>query len=232
MSLNTADLIRRLNGISPKALLTGVMIAGFLVSLPFWLQSTSEDKQYFQETAVKKAVEQSVGPLDIKPEEKEHLREMLKAGKAPEEKDFEQVVWVQDIVHLIQKWVPDESEATNIANGVYVYSKRFKLSPELVLAVIAVESRFDHYAVSNVGARGLMQVMPFWKNELGSSKDNLFEIETNLRYGCAILRYYIDRYGKLHQALAAYNGSLGVHKYPNKIYLMMKRFKATRLEET
>jgi len=203
------------------------MVAGFLISIPVWLSSDLEDKQHLAQTAVKQLVEKNVGLLDIKPEEKEELRKMLKPEAKPADLDFEQVVWMKDIVQTVKPWVPDETEAEAIARWVYVYAKRFNLSPELILGVIAVESRFDHFAVSNVGAIGLMQVMPFWKNELGSPQDNLLEIETNVRYGCAILRHYIDRYKKLDRALGAYNGSLGRMKYPNKIYAAMKRFKAT-----
>ena len=216
-----------LGGVSPKALLAGVMVACFLVSIPIWLSSNSEDKQHLAQTEVKKMVEKNVDLLDFKPEEKDELREMLKPEVVAKQPDFEQTVWVKDIVQTIKPWVSDISEAEAIGRWVYVYSKRFNLSPELVLGVIAVESRFDHFAVSNVGAIGLMQVMPFWKEELGRKEDNLLEIETNIRYGCAILRHYIDRYKTLSSALGAYNGSLGRMKYPNKVYKSMKRFKAT-----
>jgi len=216
-----------LGGVSPKALLAGVMVACFLVSIPIWLTSSPEDKQHLAQTAVKKMVEKNVDLLDFKPEEKEELRNMLKPEEPAKQPDFEQTVWVKDIIQTIQPWVSDESEAEAIARWVYVYSKRSNLSPELVLGVIAVESRFDHFAVSNVGAIGLMQVMPFWKDELGQQKDNLLEIETNIRYGCAILRIYINRYKTLSRALGAYNGSLGRMKYPNKVFAAMKRFKAT-----
>lgn len=203
------------------------MVACFLVSIPIWLASSPEDKQHLAQSTVTRMVEKNVDLLDIKPEEKEELRRMLKPQEVKDAPDFERDVWVKDIIQTINPWVPDENEAETIARWVYVYSKHFDLSPELILGVIAVESRFDHFAVSNVGAIGLMQVMPFWKNELGSADDNLLEIETNLRYGCAILRHYIDRYKQLDKALAAYNGSLGKMKYPNKIYKSMKRFKAT-----
>ncbi len=202
------------------------MIAGFAISLPFWISSSPETKQHMAQTITAKTiVEKSTGSLDIKPEEKNELREMLKPAATP--KNFEHDIWVADIKHLIRKWVPDASEAETIARWVHLYSVRFELSPELVLGVIAVESQFDHFALSNVGARGLMQVMPFWKKELGSNEDNLFEIETNLRYGCAIIRHYLNRYKKLDRALAAYNGSLGSNRYPNKVFTMMRRFKAT-----
>jgi len=205
------------------------LIAGFAISLPFWINSTPEQKQQMAQTSTARMlVEKSTGSLDIKQDEKEELREMLKPVAEDKPKDFEHEIWVQDIKQLISKWVPNENEAEAIARWVHLYSVRFDLSPELVLGIISVESQFDHFALSNVGARGLMQVMPFWKDELGSSKDNLFEIETNVRYGCAIIRHYINRYKKLDRALAAYNGSLGKNKYPNKVFTQMRRFKATR----
>jgi hypothetical protein len=213
---------------SPKAILVGVLIIGFLVSIPAWMMSDIEDRQHFSQTTVKQLVKKNIGVLDIKPEEKEELRQMLVPKvDTLQQPDFEETVWLQDIVQTIRPWVSDESEAEVIAHWVYVYSVRFDLSPELILGIIAVESQFDHFAVSNVGAIGLMQVMPFWKKELGSADDNLLEIETNVRYGCAIIRHYIDRYKKLDRALAAYNGSLGRKKYPNKVFAAMKRFKAT-----
>lgn len=205
------------------------MIAGFVISLPFWISSTPEQKQQMAQTSTARMlIEQSTGSLDIKQEEKEELRAMLKPVTMEKPKDFEHEIWVTDIRQLIGKWVPNDTEAEAIARWVHLYSVRFDLSPELVLGIIAVESQFDHFALSSVGARGLMQVMPFWKEELGSSKDNLFEIETNLRYGCAIIRHYLNRYKKLDRALAAYNGSLGSTKYPNKVFTQMRRFKATR----
>lgn len=205
------------------------MVAGFAISLPFWISSTPEERQHMTQTSTAKViVEKSTGSLDIKPEEKNELREMLKPVERLKPHDFEHEIWVQDITGLISKWVPDPDEAEAIARWVHLYSVRFELSPELILGLISVESNFDHFAVSNVGARGLMQVMPFWKKELGSSSDNLFEIETNIRYGCAIVRHYIKRYKRIDRALAAYNGSLGRSKYPNKVFTQMRRFKATR----
>ncbi len=212
---------------SPKALLSGVMVIGFLATLPLFLASTPEDRQHLDQSTVGTMVRHDVPLLDIRPEEKQQLQRMLKPEPVPEKVDYEQMVWVKDIAQTIRPWVSDEHEAELIAQWVYVYSVRFELDPELILGVIAVESQFDHFAVSNVGAIGLMQVMPFWKEELGQPNDNLLEIETNIRYGCAIIRHYLDRYKRLDRALAAYNGSLGNNKYPNKIFSAMKRFKAT-----
>lgn len=92
------------------------------------------------------------------------------------------------------------------------------LDTQLVLAVIDVESRFDSSAVSSAGARGLMQVMPFWKNELGREEDDLFDPATNLRYGCTILAWYLEvENGDLTRALARYNGSPGKTRYPERV---------------
>jgi len=201
---------------------------GFLTTLPLWLITTPEQKQKMvQATTTLDVVEKNVGVLDMQLEEETHLRQMLKPPQKDAAIGFEQAVWMEDIQQVIKPWVRDPVEAKALARWVYIYSQRFDLSPELILSVIAVESQFDHFAISNAGARGLMQVMPFWKKELGLKSDNLFEIETNIRYGCAILRVYKDRYGKLSRALAAYNGSLGDTKYPARVYAQMKRFKAS-----
>jgi len=217
----------RLRGMPPKAILAGILVLGFLVSLPLWLITTPEQNQRLaQTTTALDVVEKNVGILDMQPEEQAQLRQMFKPPENDAVNNFEQAVWQKDMQQVIKPWVRDPVEAKTLARWVYIYSQRFDLSPELILSVIAVESQFDHFAISNSGARGLMQVMPFWKKKLGLKDDNLFEIETNIRYGCAILRVYKDRYGKLSRALAAYNGSLGDTKYPARVYSQMKRFKA------
>jgi len=209
--------------------LAGIMLIGFFVSLPLWLKSTPEQKQQLAESNTTiDIVEKSTGPLSFARKEKQELSSMLRQpDSADVSVDFNQTVWEQDIRKVIHTWVPEDQEAAEIARWVYFYSVRFSLSPELILGLISVESQFDHFAVSVVGARGLMQVMPFWKKELGSSNDNLFHIETNIRYGTAILRHYLDRYKSTRRALAAYNGSLGKDKYPNKVFRQMRLFKAS-----
>lgn len=202
-------------------------MVGFLATLPLWLTGTPEQKQRLtQATTTLDVVGKNVGILDMQLDEQKHLRQMLKPPKKDAVIGFAQAVWLKDIQQVIRPWVHDPVEAQTLARWVYIYSQRYDLSPELILSVIAVESQFDHFAISNTGARGLMQVMPFWKKKLGSKDDNLFEIETNIRYGCAILRMYKDRYGKLSRALAAYNGSLGNTKYPARVYAQMNWFKA------
>ena len=124
----------------------------------------------------------------------------------------------------LAKFIPDARERETILINVQYEAKRAGLDVQLILGLIEVESMFRRYAISGVGARGLMQVMPFWVRHIGTSGHNLFEIRTNLRYGCTILRYYIDRErGDITRALARYNGSLGRMTYPNKIYAAMRR---------
>ncbi len=95
---------------------------------------------------------------------------------------------------------------------------RAGLDPQMVLGLIQVESAFKKYAVSSVGARGYMQVMPFWVRSIGTQDQNLFHLKLNLRYGCTILRHYIDiERGDLYRALGRYNGSLGRPQYPNLV---------------
>jgi soluble lytic murein transglycosylase-like protein len=118
----------------------------------------------------------------------------------------------------LARQVRDSDERIALLTRIHYEASRVSLPPELILAVIEVESNFDRYAVSVAGALGLMQVMPFWKDEIGRPDDNLIRVDTNLRYGCTILRFYYDKEkGDLRRALGRYNGSLGQRKYPNKV---------------
>ena len=118
----------------------------------------------------------------------------------------------------LARQVPDPEERLEILKLAHAEATRASLAPELVLAVIDVESNFDRFALSHAGARGLMQVMPFWLDELGRPEDNLFRIDTNLRYGCTILKYYLDREnGDLIKGLARYNGSVGKRWYGDRV---------------
>ena len=131
---------------------------------------------------------------------------------------FDAQVWLTDMSARLERQVEDPEERIEILKWVHQEAKRAELAPELVLAVIDVESNFDKYAISVVGARGLMQIMPFWLDEIGRPHDNLIHIGTNLRFGCTILKYYLDMEGgDLNRALGRYNGSLGKRKYPNKV---------------
>jgi soluble lytic murein transglycosylase-like protein len=107
---------------------------------------------------------------------------------------------------------------------VHYEAKRAGLDPQLVLGVIQVESNFRKYAVSRAGARGYMQVMPFWVDLIGRNDDNLFHLRTNLRFGCVILRHYLDQEkGDLFRALGRYNGSLGQAGYPSLVIRVWQR---------
>ncbi|MCP5149486.1 MAG: lytic transglycosylase domain-containing protein [Ectothiorhodospiraceae bacterium] len=119
--------------------------------------------------------------------------------------------------------MPDPRERLVLLRHVHREASRTGLPPELVLAVIEVESNFDRFAISEAGARGLMQIMPFWLDEIGRPNDNLFHVATNLRFGCTILRHYLDRErGRLGRALARYNGSLGKTWYPERVFRAMR----------
>lgn len=141
-------------------------------------------------------------------------------NKADSFKDrFDAEVWLVDMDQRLSRYVPDPAERLKILHLVHEESHRFELKPEMVLAVMHVESLFNRYAVSRVGAQGLMQVMPFWKEEIGTSNDNLTDIATNIRYGCAILKTYLKReQGNMMRALARYNGSVGKTWYPERVF--------------
>jgi len=146
--------------------------------------------------------------------------------KADSFKDrFDAEVWLVDMSGRLERYVPNPDERLRILRLVHQESFRFNLKPEMVLAVMHVESMFDRYAISSVGAQGLMQVMPFWREEIGKSGDNLTDIATNIRYGCAILSAYLQREkGDMIRALARYNGSLGKTWYPERVFNAWERY--------
>lgn len=149
------------------------------------------------------------------------LRERVRAAVADSTSfadRFDASVWLTDMAMRLESRVPDPDERLEILRHVHNEAVRADLHPELVLAVIDVESAFDRFAISVAGARGLMQVMPFWLDELEQPDANLFDIQTNLRIGCTILRYYLDmERGELSPALARYNGSVGKRWYPERV---------------
>ena len=132
--------------------------------------------------------------------------------------------WVRAMTRRLAGRFPDEEAARAFLALARYEALRAGLDPHLVLAVIDVESGFRKYAVSRAGARGLMQVMPFWVREIGEPGHNLFHERTNLRYGCTILRHYLDRErGNLANALGRYNGSLGKSAYPDRVLGALRR---------
>ena len=139
--------------------------------------------------------------------------------------EFDAQVWLVDMSARLKRYVKNPQKRLQLLRMVHKEATRAKISPELVISVIHVESAFNPYAVSYVGAQGLMQVMPFWKKELGRTDDNLINASTNLRYGCTILKHYLDREkGDWIRALARYNGSLGRTKYPEKVMNFWQKY--------
>jgi soluble lytic murein transglycosylase-like protein len=126
--------------------------------------------------------------------------------------------WVFEMSKRLARRMPDRARRIGLLKTVQYEATRAGLDPQLVLGVIEVESAFRKYAVSSSGARGYMQVMPFWTKLLKRSSDNLFHLRTNIRYGCVILRHYLDiEKGDYFRALGRYNGSLGQREYPDKV---------------
>jgi soluble lytic murein transglycosylase-like protein len=126
--------------------------------------------------------------------------------------------WLREMSLRLSKVVPDKTYREAFLNTVHYEATRAGLDPHMVLGLIEVESGFRKYAVSNSGARGYMQVMPFWTHAIGTPQHDLFHLRTNLRYGCTILRHYLDlEKGNLYRALGRYNGSLGKPGYPNMV---------------
>jgi len=126
--------------------------------------------------------------------------------------------WLNAMDQRLERRIPDRKTRLELLRTVHYEATRARLDPQLVLGVIEVESGFRKYAVSRAGARGYMQVMPFWVKMIGESNHNLFHLSTNLAYGCAILRHYLDvEKGDYYHALGRYNGSLGKPEYPNLV---------------
>ena len=130
----------------------------------------------------------------------------------------EKIEWLAEMSRRLEKRMPDRRARHEFLKTVYYEAQRAGLDPQLVLGLIQVESGFRKYAVSGAGARGYMQVMPFWVKLIGGKDNNLFHLRTNLRYGCTILRHYLDiEKGDTYRALGRYNGSLGAPEYPNMV---------------
>ena len=136
----------------------------------------------------------------------------------------EKVNWLEAMSKRIERRMPDRVARLQFLKTVRYEATRAGLDPQLVLGLIQVESGFRKYAVSRAGARGYMQVMPFWVGLIGTSSQNLFHLRINLRYGCTILRHYLDmENGDLFRALGRYNGSLGKPEYPRMVRAAWER---------
>jgi soluble lytic murein transglycosylase-like protein len=139
--------------------------------------------------------------------------------------DVEGWAWLADMSSRLAAKIPDWPTRRDFLVTVQYEASRAGLDPQLVLGLIQQESNFRKYAVSSAGARGYMQVMPFWLRQIGTPEHDLFTLRTNLRYGCTILRYYLDlENGDLYRALGRYNGSLGRAEYPSAVLASMQRW--------
>ncbi len=163
------------------------------------------------------------GPMgEPEPELRARLAEAISNDHSFDDK-YQAQVWLLDNSSRLSRYLPDQRQRLDFLRQVHAEAYRAKLAPELVLAVIHVESRFDRHAISNAGAVGYMQIMPFWLTELGQNGDNLFKAAVNLRMGCTILRFYLDKErGDVARALARYNGSLGRVEYPDKVLDLLR----------
>ncbi|MBI2316416.1 MAG: lytic transglycosylase domain-containing protein [Betaproteobacteria bacterium] len=136
---------------------------------------------------------------------------------------LEAVHWLTEMSQRLERRIPHLGTRLDLLRTVHYEATRFGLDPQLILALIQVESNFRKFALSSAGARGYTQVMPFWVKLIGRKGDNLFNLRTNLRYGCVILRHYLDlESGNLTRALGRYNGSLGKPEYPNLVLASLK----------
>jgi len=132
--------------------------------------------------------------------------------------------WQEEMSRRLAPKLADLRSRDDFIATVHYEAARAGLDPQLVLGVIQHESNFRKYAISSADARGYMQVMPFWTKLIGTTEHNLFNLRTNLRYGCVILRHYLDaESGDIFRALGRYNGSLGRPEYPNAVLAAMNR---------
>jgi soluble lytic murein transglycosylase-like protein len=142
------------------------------------------------------------------------------------EKRMEYLRWLSAQSPKLARRKSDLQQRTEFLQTVWYEAKRAGLDTSLVLGLIQVESAFNKFAISSVGARGYMQVMPFWARLIGDGDvSKLFHLQTNLRFGCVILRHYLDREkGDEFMALGRYNGSRGKADYPNAVFAAQKRW--------
>ncbi len=170
------------------------------------------------------AAQAHAGPTgEPEPELRLRLTEAIRNADSFEDR-FDAEVWLLDMSNRLKKFMPNDKLRLDFLRMLHAEAARANIPPELALAVIEIESRFDRYALSVAGAQGYMQIMPFWLKEIAGPQDNLFHARTNLRMGCTILRFYLDKErGNLVNALARYNGSYGKPQYPYKVITALNK---------
>lgn len=157
---------------------------------------------------------------DISSANRQELRQKFYSGASINSfRSVEHAInWMSYQSKQVQHFISDDKFRRELLRMIHYEATRYQLDPDLVLALIDVESDFNRFAISPVGASGLMQVMPFWKSVIGTEQDSLFDVSTNLRYGCIILRIYLDiEKNDVPRALARYNGSLGSDVYSSEV---------------
>ena len=197
---------------------------------PRWVLETGKMKNMFIHTlliiSMLTVSESVLSDEYIEPIVDEEMRQTLREAMYDSygfEDHIAAQVWLTDMSNRLKRTITDDKYRLQLLRTIHAEAARAELQPELVLSVIQVESNFDRFAISTAGARGLMQVMPFWIKEIGHPEDNLFIPEVNLRYGTTILKYYLDmENGQLDRALARYNGSVGKNRYPRLVFSALR----------
>lgn len=156
---------------------------------------------------------------ELDDEFKQQLKQAIESADEFVDK-FDAEVWLKDMNYRLSRrasHIPKDERLT-ILTIAHKHARRNNISPQLVLALMQIESNFDRFAISKAGAQGLMQIMPFWKDVIGHSNDNLFDPETNIKYGTAILKIYLEREKQeIRNALARYHGSYPKGYYAKKV---------------
>jgi soluble lytic murein transglycosylase-like protein len=167
----------------------------------------------------------NTAPAKKAPYDKALITALYNASKtiAEDPIDLDALSWLSEMSDRTERYIKNPFYRVRLLKAIHKEALRANLDPQLVLAVIQIESAFNRYAISSAGAQGLMQVMPFWKEIEGEVSDDLFHPLVNLRYGCTILRHYLDRFKDLEDALAAYNGSYGRKTYSDKVLAALDR---------
>lgn len=152
------------------------------------------------------------------------LVQQAEADKSDFTDKYDAQVWLTDMSLRLAPLVPDPDQRLKLLKLIHAEANRAQVPPQLVLALIQVESKFDPYAVSNAGAVGLMQIMPFWLKLIGRADDSLVHAKTNLRMGCTILKYYLDKsHGDIREALQRYNGATVGIDYSDSVLKALSR---------
>ena len=166
----------------------------------------------------------ATGTIDSDAQRDPELRAVVQQAMKSTEcfnNEFDSIVWFKLMEPKLRRYMSDHDERMALLQTVYCETHRTgaaPLPPGLVLAVLDVESRFDRWAVSSAGAVGLMQVMPFWPEQLGMHRKELVSMEPNIRMGCAILRHYLQtEHNDVRRALGRYNGSTRSREYPDRV---------------